>query len=358
MFAAIAILVLLCFCTGTVVIPLRFPSWATTRVRGLCQAMFSRVDEASFRHGLADPPAILWWTRFWGIGSATLFVAGALAHGRLVENDPTSIMTTVLLGAAAMTASAVLVFTIAAFGTYLPRSRGYDVLNRCGFRNLWFVDLTKPGKKFRDTLTARTLQSSRVCVVDVTGFSILGKGPGPAGGLLYDALVAAPDVPVYLLLFNPDARVVDPERKLTSVYQNLLSEMNLSPSSFTRRMRLTLEVIEDLNENRSPEARIQVRYYGEKPGFQTIVFDDTSILSPWHAQEEHTALPYFEVARDSADPSLYESHRRHFARLWGTPVTSANESTRQTREESVETPWKAAKKKPASVRIPTLVSPA
>ena len=110
------------------------------------------------------------------------------------------------------------------------------------------------------------------------------------------------------------------ERKLATVYQGVLRDLELEPPAYIRRLKQTLAAIETLNRDRGKDAQIDVRFYDEKPTMRAVIFDEVMLVSPWGARVDVAEVPYLEVARKSDTPTFYETFRRSFARLWGSAI--------------------------------------
>ncbi|MBI4583046.1 MAG: hypothetical protein HY717_03335 [Planctomycetes bacterium] len=323
MYAALAFFVVLAYLLVTVVVPFRFVRWPEKLLGRLQGAVLDQVGQVSFHVTSAEDKQALLWIRLWGGASAALFTLFGIFDGALIRNHPQAIATVGAYAILAMVLSGILLLSGLAYTAYLPRARGFRALNRCGFQALSVVDCLNPSKPLRERLSSQVRGTARVGSIDVTGYELFGKGPGPAGGLLYDALDAVRHVPVYLLLLKPESLAPDPEGRKATVFQSLLAEMNITPSNYMRRVRVTLEAIEALNENRPDEAKIRVRYYNEIPALRAVIFEESAIVFPWQPREGNNMLPFLEVARKAEEPTLYETFRRHLVRLW---AASASES--------------------------------
>ncbi|MBN1417552.1 MAG: hypothetical protein JXP34_02185 [Planctomycetes bacterium] len=193
-------------------------------------------------------------------------------------------------------------------------SRGCAALRRCRIRGIWQMTPNEPCPALRLALSSRMSGATSVGILDVTAFDLIGKGPGTSGSLLYDILSSWNQVPVSLLLLDPFASAVDPDRSLVSVSQEVIAEMDMSDRSYHRRLRAVVDAIDDLNEHRSAEAKIQVRLYAEKPSMTAILLDRSAFISPWEPIERERSFALFEGS--DVGSSFFEVYRRLFIRLW------------------------------------------
>ncbi len=275
------------------------------------------------------------WTRAWGLMAALLFTGCAVYQGNAVENHPAAVAACGLYGALAMGTSAFIVLLGLSFVSYFPRIRGSAGLRQCGLQGLWIVDPASPPVKLQQTVAAHLQKTTYVGIVDVTGFGILAKGAGTPGGFLYDAIAMATGVPVSLLLLDPEASTFDPDGPQTTVMQSVLTEMGIPALLYQKRLRATLEAVEQLNQVRPEEAKIVVRFYRERPSITALFFDKTALVSPWNPREKLSVFTQFDAETPLPDASFFEVHRRTFTRLWAhsqvarsdAPLTPAGAST-------------------------------
>jgi hypothetical protein len=320
MYILCVILFVVAFSAAAVLVPFRWSSRLAPAIDRLRQLAFGRPEVAAIQ---SDEPRELRYRALlqrWGIASAVLYVAIGLVHGTIFLNHPSSVVAAIIDACLSIVFAAALLALFDAVYFFLPRLRAFNLLSRCGLRAIWLAQPQKQNRRLQESLLRRACKSEMLGVVDITGFELLGKGPGPAGGLLYDAISRARHLPVYLVLCNPESEETDPERKVSTVLQNLLGEMNLSPTAYARRLKATVDAVQALNQERPEGSRIIIRFYREKPTFRALVFDDAAIALSWNAREDAPTQSFLEVLRDSEHGSFYETFRRHFARLWGTPV--------------------------------------
>lgn len=310
------------FIAMTVVLPFRFSSRAVKVFARLREAIVRKATHAVFESAGSGDRGLLDCVRALGGFAALVFVVLALSKGVLFENYPDAVWMVFFLAAVALVSSAALVLTAASIATVIPMTQGYSLLSRFGFRGLWVVDAKSPSRQAHEGIAHRLRASTRLGLLDITGFELLGKGPGPTGGLLYDALGSLPDIPVDVLLLKPDARVLDPEEVMATVFQSILAEMAVSSNTYMKRIKSTLQAVSALNEGRPPEAKIEVRFYTEKPTVRALFFDQSLLVWPWHPREGQVPVPVLEVLRETREPTLYEAFRRNFARLWGSAAPS------------------------------------
>jgi hypothetical protein len=337
MFTSCVLLLVFAFLFVTIVLPFGCTAAASRLIAELRAAFFSSTPSAVFDSAEDRESERLFWLRVWGGISAAAFFVLLIHSGVITRNHPHSVASLVSHAILSMAASGALVVAVLAFGSFLPGVRAQTFLSRFGFRALWVVDARVPARELREKLASRLRQSSRLSIIDVAGHELLGKGQGPAGGLLYDALDAVPSTPVQLLLLQPAAQAPDPEQRKATVFQSVLAKMGVSPQTYANRLRATLTAVAALNEKRAPEARIQVRFYCEKPSVRAIIFDDSLLVSPWVPRETSSASPFLEVARDAAEASFYSAFRFHFARLWATAVNGKGAAARVYRAKTLST---------------------
>lgn len=298
------------------IVPYRFPG-LSERLYARVRARFARPKEHSpFRQvGPCGLEPVL-WLRIWA--ALTILWLGflALSTQLLTGDGPGLLVRAVLLTLGCWVASAVTLAAIAALLTYRTRSQAFAGLSGHGFKALWVTEAEHPAHALRDTLAARAKASQGVAILDVTGFELLGKGPGPMGGLLYDLLSTMTGVRVQVLLLEPETRALDPDHKQATVYQMLLKDSEMTPATYQRKVRATLDAVDALNERRPPETKIAVRYYAQKPSFREVVFHDSVLVSPWVPREDVSQVPFLEIEANETGTSLYEGFRREFSRLW------------------------------------------
>ncbi len=256
------------------------------------------------------------WLRAWAVLAVAILATLTIASDFSAPNAARALGRAVLCAAGALTAALFLVFAANALLAYLPHARAMAAVERHGIRSLWIVppDGCPPG--LVEILGTQAKASKVVRILDLTGFEFIGRGPGLAGGLLHDVLATMTGTPVEVLLLDPDTRAPDPDHKQATVYQAVLGELELTPTSFRRKLRATVDAIDALNEKRAPEAKISVRFYREKPCFRGILFDDAAFVSACFPPESRRSYPLVELSRESDAPSLYESFRRAFVSLW------------------------------------------
>jgi hypothetical protein len=328
MFVVLSSAVLAVFLALTIVLPFRFGRRAAALVERAQDIVVQRARSASFD----DDGSLLRLvrrSRYLGTLAALLFIVLCVKDGALVRNEAGAFVAVLCRAAVSLGAGGILVATVIGLVSFVPKAQGYALLARHGFRGLWTVELKEPAPEVRECLARRIQASTRVGIVDITGFELLGKGPGPSGGLLHDVLDSFPNIPVELLLLKPDARVLDPEEIMATVFQSLLAEMDISSNTYMKRVQATLHAAETLNENRPPEARIEVRFFSEKPMVRAIILDDVALVSPWHPRENQVPVPVLEILRGTKDYTFHEAFRRHFARLWGTGMAASSQKEKR-----------------------------
>lgn len=314
MYTVLALGLLLAIIVGLGMLAYRFVGLAEKLVTSLQDRFLRGAHQSVF----SSPEGHRWlpWFRGWA-GLTALSLVVTAAANQALRNEPKAISIVLLLAACSAVVALLIVCVAQACVQYLPRSRAYAALEQQGVGALWLADCQRPARKLRENLALATKNSSCVQILDVTGFNLLGKGPGLTGGLLYDTLDTMTGVPVQLLLLEPEARVLDPDQKHATVFQTLLAEMEVTPATYQRKLRATLDAVASLNERRAREARVIVRFYAEKPAFRIVVFDESALLSPWSPRDTTAPRPFLEFLRDPSGTScFYEEFRRQFARLW------------------------------------------
>jgi hypothetical protein len=318
MFVFFNCVIVLAFVALAVVLPVRFSSPTAKVLARLRDSVMRKAAQAVFESGASRDRTLVDCARVTGGFALFLFLLLALRQGVLLENTPDAVWAVIFLAAMAIVASIVLVVTAVSLATAIPKTKGYALLSRFGFRGLWVVDPKSPSIQARDGIASRLRTTTRLGLLDVTGFELLGKGAGTSGGLLHDALDSLPDIPVEVLLLKPDARVLDPEEVMATVFQSILAEMEVSSNTYMKRIQATLNAVAALNNGRPQGGKIEVRFYTEKPTVRALVFDQSVLVWPWHPRESQIPLPVLEVLKGTTQPTFYEAFRRNFARLWGS----------------------------------------
>lgn len=316
MFTVFMIIAVVAFAVAAVVLPLRFKAATSSWIEKLRGLVLSRTDHAAFGSGEGKAHERLFKAQIGGGVALAVFAMLLLGADAPFRNHPAAVAVLLLNLLGALGVAIVLVTLFEMARAFLPGIRALGLLSRFGFRALWVLEPGKSAALLRSGLGSRIRASSRVAIVDVTGHELLGKGAGPSGGLLYDTLASMTSVPVQLLLLQPETASPDPEQRRATVFQSVLAEMDISPQNFVRRVRSTLDVVQTLNENRSDDARIEVRFYSERPSFRAIVFDESILVSPWVPRETNTPSPFLEIGREAAEPTLYGAFRFHCVRVW------------------------------------------
>ncbi len=349
--AAVSLTVL--FFVTTVVLPFKCSKFCENLGFKLLKFRSHKSSQVPIQLRIRNSGPYRFLIRAWGIVAIAFFAAVSYWLGAWEGNHPNTLSKIGQSAAVGYTLSSLLVMTLLSYNSLLPRLFGMHQLERCGIKQLWAVDLLTPQQKLRSSLRREAQATKKIFCLDITGKKILGKGPSEQGGLLFDIVKANPTTPVCLLLFKPDATNKDPERKISSVFSTLLSEMEISRENYLQQVRETLEAVAFINQNRSKENEIVVRYYHEKPTFQVILFDDKAFAFPWQPREEKDLIPLLELEQSPEGSAFYESYRRHFARIWGSPIQESQVKIvpTQKQEEEVERPWKASKKTESSRNI-------
>ena len=331
MYITLTLGLFLLFGACTLLVPFAFSGWALRIFRRVWRPATDR-HRATVFDASSGEISVRFWVRAWGILAVLTLITLAVFRTEGITNTSDTMIWVVVASATSVVGSGVVAFGMVAFTRLLPRALGYLSLSRSGIRALWEVNLVQSKRRFQEELIARINRSGSLSVVDVTGYKLFGKGEGPTGGLLYDPLQAARKSTVCIMLYKPDSETRDPDGHAT-VFQSLLASMNLSKEAYMRRLKMTLDAIEALNKERPAEFKIQVRYYSEKPTFQTLVFDECAFAYPWQSREDHNVhVPFLEVAKIGPGSSLYESLRLHFVRLWKEPKAHGSFFVRKNRK--------------------------
>jgi hypothetical protein len=323
------------FVAASLLLPFRFSKLVVERLLRLQEKLASRVRQAVFHDPAATPARLKLQTRFLGATAAGLFIILALSSGAPFRNEPEAVVKLVGIAAGTLLLAILLLAVAASFASFVPAFCERLLLRRFGFSGLWAVGTSRQlSAPLREGLAARLRSSSSLGILDVTGFELLGKGPGAAGGLLYDAIESLPELPVQLLLLEPASTTPDPDKVLATVSQSLLAEMEVSPETYARRIQSTVNAVERLNEKRPEAGLIEMAFYTEKPAFRLLILDDTIFVSPFHPRETAVSLPVLEISRRAAAPTFYEPFRRHFALSRSLSVAAPGPPAAAAGEES------------------------
>lgn len=335
MFATVAFFAVVLFGLAVVGLPFRFQSITSRWIEKIRAQLLCRATCSVFAAGEDKSGERLVKARAWGVTAFVLMVFFLLSMEKPFQDHPAGFfrVAMAILGAVASTLGLAFCFEMVC--SFLPALRAFGLLSRFGFRALWVLEPGRTARGLREALVARVRGSSRVAILDVTGQELIGKGAGPSGGVLYDTLASMVSVPVQLLLLQPETISPDPEQRRATAFQSVLAEMDITPQNFVRRIRATLDAVQTLNELRAETARIDVRFYTEKPSFRAIVFDGTSLVAPWVPRESNFPSPFLEVGREAAEPTLYNSFRFQFARLWASAAPRKEAEARSNGFKSV-----------------------
>jgi hypothetical protein len=187
--------------------------------------------------------------------------------------------------------------------------------SRTGFTRLWMARACRPRSRFGEALHEAFQKADRIDILDFTGYELIAKGPSEAGGVIATLLAQVPDKEVRVLLFNPCAAEIDPDRKQNTVVQSQLSAMEMSREAFESKLRATMDRVQVLNRHRTQP--IDVRLYSEKPSFRAIVAGELSLLGAIDPRDAAGEFPLYEARRQGDGPSLHLAARSHFLRVWG-----------------------------------------
>jgi hypothetical protein len=200
-----------------------------------------------------------------------------------------------------------------AFGARFLCTR--DFASKTGLRGIWIARGGKAGSRFLGALRDGFASAQRVELLDFTGYELIAKGTTEEGGPVASLLRRFPDKEVRLLLFNPSAREIDPDRKHTTVIQSQLVTMEMSQEAFQAKIVATLNRVKALNRDRAKP--IEVRLYSSKPSFRMLVAGETVFLGSIDPRDATGELPMVQVQRLSEEPSLHAAARAHFIQVWG-----------------------------------------
>lgn len=320
MYAAIALALVIGFVLVTVALPLRFDTILGRLSGRLYRTVLCSANQAIFQSEEETARQASYFARLWFITAALIFTILGLQDGAMIRNHPESIATVAVYGGLALGASSFVLLSFLAYARFLPGFLGYRTLSRCGFRGLWLLRPQRTPERLARELREQARRSGEIKIVDVTGFELFVKGTGSIDTLIHQAIRSSPDVPVSLLLLNPMTREVDPDRLHVSVFQTVLAETGLQSSTYMKKIQKTLQVIAAMNQERSEEGQIQVRFYNEKPAIRAVIFDESMIVFPWGPQALRGDTPCLQVARLPRAPSFYETFRRSFSTQWKKAV--------------------------------------
>ena len=315
MFATIAFVLVTAFAVATVLLPFRFPRLQhkiLERLRGvvLCPAGWTGLDVED-----AERKSIV-CIRLWFATAAVFFVMLGLQDGAVIRNHPASVGTVVVYGIFALGGSSLIILSLVAFSRLVPSLKMISTLSRSGIRGVWVTSLRRPSREWLDDLESRIRNSQHLAILEVTGCELLCRTKDGQGGRLFDMLRGVPDLPVSLLLLNPQAKDVDPDRARATIFQTAVSEMQTTTLVCTRRIRHTLKAVRDLNDERSSGARIEVRFYSEKPTVRAFILDDSMMVAPWLPRSGSGQVAFLDLVGGGSASSLHESFRRDYNRLW------------------------------------------
>ena len=322
MFTLGTVILILVFVGLLVGVPFRFKAQTSDVLERLRRKLSARATHAAFGSDDGKAWERLLKTRIWGITAVAFLFLLLVQQGSPFKNDPQTLASACLNAIGALVIAGFLTVMYEMVTRFLPALRADGLLSRFGYKGVWLMDPTSPARELRDGLATRFHGSTRVVIVDVTGHELIGKGPGPAGGLLYDTLHTLTAIPVQVLLLQPESVSPDVEQRRATVFQSVLAEMEVTPQNYVRRIRATLDAIQTLNEQRPTECKIEARFYTEKPSFRALLFDESILVSPWVPRESNAISCFLDVAKTAAETTLYSALRYQCARVW---AMSANQ---------------------------------
>ena len=200
-----------------------------------------------------------------------------------------------------------------AFGSRFLCARYFA--SKTGLRGVWIARGGKAGSRFLGALRDAFASAQRIELLDFTGYELIAKGTNEEGGPVAALLRRFPEKEVRLLLFNPSAREIDPDRKHTTVIQSQLVAMEMSQEAFQTKIVATLNRVKALNRDRAKP--IEVRLYSTKPSFRMLVAGETAFLGSIDPRDATGELPMVQVERLSEEPSLHAAARAQFIQVWG-----------------------------------------
>ncbi len=314
MYATLAFVLVVVIVFGMLLLPLHFES-LIKRFRNRLRRFTHCVANRAIFHSSEDKNRhALFSVRLWFVVSACVFAYLGMQDGAVIRNQPAAVVAVAGCGALSLTMGSLIMFIFAMYSWILPGFRGYATLSRCGFRGLWVLDSRRQILDLSADLMEHTKETTRIGIVDVNGYELFVHGPGSSNGMLHYVLQESPDVPVYLLLLNPQTTELDPDSRKITVFQSVLSEMSLKAPLYMVRLRKTLATIDAMNRNRDDSARITVRFYNQRPTMRAVFFDVSVVVFP--PQDSRHDVPCLEIGRHSEVQTFYETFRRDFARLW------------------------------------------
>jgi hypothetical protein len=187
--------------------------------------------------------------------------------------------------------------------------------DRVGLSRIWIARSGKAGERFSQSIRQAFAEAPRIEILDFTGFELIAKGSVEDGGPIASLLARFPEKEARVLLFNPCAQEIDPDRKQTTVLESQLSALGITREAFESKVLATMNRIESLNRNRPKP--IEVRLYSEKPCFRTIVAGDAALLGPIDPGDASGEFPLCELRVKKDGASLHGATRAYFLRAWG-----------------------------------------
>lgn len=320
MHAMLAFLFLVLFVFGLLVLPLHFEALIERFRARVVRFALGMANRATFCASQHDGRNAILSMRLWFVVSAAVFTYLGLQDGAMIRNQPYAVVVVAGYGALSLAMGSLVLFAFALYNWILPGMRGYATLSRCGFRGLRVLDSRRQLLALSGDLSERAQETSKIGVVDVNGYELFVNGPGASSGVLNDVLRQAPELPVFVLLLNPQSSERDPDRRAMTVYESVLAETGLKAPLYMVRLRKTLEAIDEMNNERDPTAQITVRFYNQRPTMRAVFFDDSVVVFPPQADHRTHEDPCLEIGRRSDVPTFYETFRRDFSRMWQSGV--------------------------------------
>ena len=154
----------------TVALPLRWQALYTHLRNGLRRTVLCTANQAVFQTDDVTARQTLRCVQMWFFVSAGVFALLGIYDGTVIRNDPDAIGKVAAYCVLACVVSSFIVVSVIAYAWLLPGVRGYATLSRCGFRGFWILNRPQLPSNLQAHLEKQIGASSRVCVVDVSGY--------------------------------------------------------------------------------------------------------------------------------------------------------------------------------------------
>jgi len=91
----------------------------------------------------------------------------------------------------------------------------------------------------------------------------------------------------------------------------------------------TLQAIDELNDKRPDGAKINVRFFNEKPPFRALIFDHAAFVAPWNPNEAEALFSLFSAQGDDGERTLFDVFHHQSLRLWASSLPIGAAPARQ-----------------------------